>query len=69
MPTSIIDDILGNASRARLHISDERAEQIAIAVRPRLTAFATIRGRLSFDDAPSFESELLAARQRPEASE
>jgi hypothetical protein len=69
MPSSLIDDILSNASRARLQISDERAEQIAIAVRPRLTAFATIRGRLSFDDAPSFESELLAAMQLPEASE
>jgi hypothetical protein len=69
MPFSLIDDILSNASRARLSITDERAEQIAVAVRPRLTAFATIRSRLSFDDAPSFESELLAARQLPEAAE
>ncbi len=69
MPTSIIDDILGNASRARIALTDLRAEQIASAVRPRLEAFATIRQRLSFDDAPSFESELLAARHIPEADQ
>lgn len=66
MPTSLIDQILGNASRAGLTITDQRAKQIASAVRPRLEAFARIRPRLSFDDAPSFESELLAARHVPE---
>lgn len=67
MPTSLIDNILGSASRAGLSLTDARAEQIAAAVRPRLDAFAALRHGLSFDDAPSFESELLAARQMPEA--
>lgn len=69
MPTSILDDILGTASRARIALTDQRAEEIASAVRPRLEAFAKLRQRLSFDDAPSFECELLAARHLPESEQ
>jgi hypothetical protein len=69
MPSSLVDDILCNARRAGIAMTRSRAEQIAVAVAPRLSAFATIGQHLSFDAAPSFEAELLAARQLPEQSQ
>jgi hypothetical protein len=62
----LTETILSNAERAGVAISAERAVQIASAAQPRFEAFAAARARLGFDDAPSFESALLATRASSE---
>jgi len=62
----LIATILSNAERAGVEISAERAAQIASAAQPRFDAFAAVRAQIGFDDAPSFESALLATRATEE---